>query len=966
MPRKISFQCVYSTSSDEQYPASELNHHEPFVNGWQSSRSCSYPQELVFRFESYVRLKRLQLLCHQYLIASKIEFHIGDCLSDEEVTYKNARYTNLGFIELSTNERSDYKARELKSIHVDADGWFLKLILHKNHSNRYNVHNQVSLVAINLLGDDIDKFRDTYDHPLDSTPVRSEQISIVDDLAFAMFQDPEIAVIIRNLDRKKQEYVQDEKFDRARKFKQAIQELVKVGERLARYEVEKRKAIEREDYDTAQARKDKMDLVRTETYKQLQALNLLDIVIENGEGTEFLKRLQENTNNEQQNDIDQNEDNENDDDDDDVDDNEEEPPRTVRQQNHGHSQSTLQSRRSAQSTVSLAAQSIAQEPTTSPLPHIVSTAKRTSIAPSIGGYNSPLPPIPTNSVKRTSVMVNRTDPPALEYQKPATPYEDKIIPTLRNRLRSDGAPPPTSSMGNPDFGKKPTDDIDYPSSRVMSTIPTDDATAELNQAEMIEANQMMIVFDKQLVSKLYHRNHLEREEALDEIYQILNTFSGDQEDARAYLRAGSFVVARMFRVDVLAIFSQSLKIFHLLMNDYVRRHSIQRSDIVASLERVLPVLLQRTGDSNARLRLRAQEAIIEAASYPEVKPLQVIPHDCVYPFNKTCAPRLAISRCELVEELMKVLDVQKGDQGLNVDNVGKFCAQALEHNAGEVRELAIKLLLSLYKTHGAVVKRYLPPNNDQTRRMKKYRDMFNAFDRMDPQAESPPINLPLDRIKRPSEPQNTTKRDVSKQQHTAREQLKAVEPKGSLSNKSRAPTRFDGKTPTASVADESEFTPEDTCIFCGDKNPEFIRNGLETHYWASCPMLQRCKECNQVIEIGIHIEHLLRECEKKGKYQQCPRCTEAIGHDFDNHIKSKQCIEAKPNTNRCPLCHANVREGEKYWRDHLMGPNGCTENPRRLKATTKNRSASQSKSVVVPPSQSNVMKKQRKVSTTVK
>lgn len=29
----------------------------------------------------------------------------------------------------------------------------------------------------------------------------------------------------------------------------------------------------------------------------------------------------------------------------------------------------------------------------------------------------------------------------------------------------------------------------------------EDATAELNQAEMIEANQMMIVFDKQLVNQ---------------------------------------------------------------------------------------------------------------------------------------------------------------------------------------------------------------------------------------------------------------------------------------------------------------------------------------------------------------------------------------------------------------------------------------------------------------------------------
>ena len=48
------------------------------------------------------------------------------------------------YIELSTNERTDFKARELKSIHVDADGWFLKLVIHQNYPNRLNVYNQVS------------------------------------------------------------------------------------------------------------------------------------------------------------------------------------------------------------------------------------------------------------------------------------------------------------------------------------------------------------------------------------------------------------------------------------------------------------------------------------------------------------------------------------------------------------------------------------------------------------------------------------------------------------------------------------------------------------------------------------------------------------------------------------------------------------------------------------------------------
>ena len=52
-------------------------------------------------------------------------------------------------------------------------------------------------------------------------------------------------------------------------------------------------------------------------------------------------------------------------------------------------------------------------------------------------------------------------------------------------------------------------------------------------------------------------------------------------------------------------------------------------------------------------------------------------------------------------------------------------------------------------------------------------------------------------------------------------------------------------------------------------------------------------------------------------------------------LKLKECIETKPNTSRCPLCHMNIREGEKSWREHLMGVDGCVKNPRRLQALKK-------------------------------
>ncbi len=48
------------------------------------------------------------------------------------------------YVALSNNEKTQYKARELKSVHVDAVGTFVKFVIHKNHVNKHNLYNQVS------------------------------------------------------------------------------------------------------------------------------------------------------------------------------------------------------------------------------------------------------------------------------------------------------------------------------------------------------------------------------------------------------------------------------------------------------------------------------------------------------------------------------------------------------------------------------------------------------------------------------------------------------------------------------------------------------------------------------------------------------------------------------------------------------------------------------------------------------
>lgn len=50
-----------------------------------------------------------------------------------------------------------------------------------------------------------------------------------------------------------------------------------VGERLARYDVEKQCAIEKEDYDLAKKKKELMEDYRKSVYQQLEVHNLLDM-----------------------------------------------------------------------------------------------------------------------------------------------------------------------------------------------------------------------------------------------------------------------------------------------------------------------------------------------------------------------------------------------------------------------------------------------------------------------------------------------------------------------------------------------------------------------------------------------------------------------------------------------------------------------------------------------------------------
>ncbi|XP_072334603.1 centrosomal protein of 104 kDa-like isoform X2 [Scyliorhinus torazame] len=555
MPHKIGFVTVSSSGHEDGYNSNELMVHAPTVNGWRSPRFCLYPQEIVLQMVERCRIRKLQLLAHQYLISTKIEFYISDSLPDHLGSHHVERFRRLGYVSLSDNQKTGFKARELKSVHVDAIGQYLKLTFHKNHVNRYNLYNQVALVAVNILGDPVDynetsitptkeKLIDHYlgcspdDPALDRTYFgKSEIISPLDDLAFDMYQDPEVAQIIRKLDEEKHEAVKHERYDFAKKLKQAIADLQKVGERLGRYEVEKRCAIEKEDYDLAKQKKQQMDDYRMKVYQQLELHNLLDMGM--------IRKLPEF------------------------------PLEPVNHRSRIQQQQKVMGLKSAP---------------------IVETHLQESPEESLGRqYQNPGKPQWSPTPQDSPTPPARLSSPRVDTG--SLPYDERPLPAQRK---------PTESHGSPQLDVNESHAVNTDSLPTLRSGITGEPEP-LTEKAFREASFAIDLFGEALVAGAYSKTWSYREDALLAVYKKLSTVGEGipKDELKNMLKAAIFLVRRAIKDKVSSVFQASLKLLKMLIAQYAPKHKLGKVEIAHCVERTLPILLSKTGDATTHLRVAA-------------------------------------------------------------------------------------------------------------------------------------------------------------------------------------------------------------------------------------------------------------------------------------------------------------------------------------------------------------------------
>ncbi|XP_064326419.1 centrosomal protein of 104 kDa isoform X3 [Phalacrocorax carbo] len=853
-------------------------------------------QEIVLQLVERCRIRKLQLLAHQYMISSKIEFYISESLPEYFAPYQSERFHRLGYVPLSDNEKTDFKARELKSVYMDAVGQYLKLIFHKNYVNKYNLYGQVALVAINIIGDPADYSNDSNNTPsreklidhylgiksddpaLDGTYLgKPDSISPLDDLAFDMYQDPEVAQIIRRLDEKKREAVHRERYDYAKKLKQAIADLQKVGERLGRYEVEKRYAVEKEDYDLAKKKKQQMEAYRVKVYQQLELHDLLDAELAIRKPADLPLEPTISTDN----------------------------PRHTKATNSPPCEHT-----EPEKGGSWKAEPLLEEKSADP----------TSPEPVVP-HHSPPPPLTHPTTSREAFSKKNVE---------FLPYDERPLPAICKQ--SD------EGIAYLEPGMTEEDITDTPRSGITGE------PEPLTEKALREASPAIEVFGEALVSGAYSKTWSYREDALLAVYKKLMEMSVNtpKDDLKNMLRAAIFLVRRAIKDIVPSVFQASLKLLKIIITQYIPKHKLGKLETSHCVEKTLPNLLSRTGDSSSRLRLVASNFIQEMALCSEVKPLQIVPVHLVQPLKPNSPTHLAMSQVELVECLLKNMGTE--NSGFTISNVMKFATGALEHRVYEVRDVALRIIFDMYRKHKAAILEYLPPDDASIRKTVLYKTLFDGFTKIDGKLSEAEIRAQRRVAREEAEKQKKEEIKVLQGQLAALKEIQAEVQAGKEKESDFQKPKYQGykvnESPQPAAAaeipgDHSSVANylDNLCIFCGERDESFTEEGLDLHYWKHCPMLTRCEHCKQVVEIASLTEHLLMDCDKKDSFGKCQRCSEALPKDeLPKHIKSKTCNPAKPENvaNHCPLCHDNFSPGEEAWKSHLMGKDGCKMNHRRL------------------------------------
>lgn len=261
-----------TTSQDPLYPLNNLLNKNNKV-GWLSNRFCTYPQEIIVEFHSYVNIKQINILINETKIPIMIEFinciYIPNNSKEKGINSKrnnkiNYEYKNIGFIKLSSNIETNYKARELRKVYVNILTKRIKLLIHRNYPNSINTFCQVGIISLNFYGYILNnsKFTENDINKDLNYLYLDEEIDGIDDSFFKDKMDKKSEEKLKELLEEMEKKKKCEEYDNCKIIKNEIDQLKKLTFKIYNLEVYKKECVERNDFDNAKKIKKDLDIFK--------------------------------------------------------------------------------------------------------------------------------------------------------------------------------------------------------------------------------------------------------------------------------------------------------------------------------------------------------------------------------------------------------------------------------------------------------------------------------------------------------------------------------------------------------------------------------------------------------------------------------------------------------------------------------------------------------------------------------
>jgi centrosomal protein CEP104 len=274
----LNYNFINFTSQDPFHPINTLlQKNTNSLGGWVSNRYCTFPQEILIQFPTTVNLRQINILINETKIPKIIEFincipigeknkFILNNNNNSRIIPSEFMYENIGFINLSSNIESNYKARELRKIHINVNTEYIKLKIHKNYSNNLNMFCQVGIVSLEFFGtkkeikkkiniventkninNEGSNINDTFESLFD-VAFNSEGIEekFIDEKMDKQTND-KLKELIEELNKKKE----NEEYEECKFIKDKIDKIRKISLKIYTLEEEKKDCANKNDFDKA-------------------------------------------------------------------------------------------------------------------------------------------------------------------------------------------------------------------------------------------------------------------------------------------------------------------------------------------------------------------------------------------------------------------------------------------------------------------------------------------------------------------------------------------------------------------------------------------------------------------------------------------------------------------------------------------------------------------------------------------